>query len=110
MKVFEPLGGRILVHQTEAQKQTSAGIHLMPQMQERPNTGFVIMGTDSYRNKKMRTDEVPSGSEILFNRFAGVTHRIDGKEYLILRPEDVLGIISEIPDPVAEPTEESSSA
>lgn len=99
MKVFEPLGGRILVHQTEAQKQTAGGIHLAPQSQERPNEGYVIMGTDSYRSKGSRTDEVPSGSHILFNRFAGVVHRLDGKEYLIMRPEDVLGIIVEIEDP-----------
>lgn len=90
MRVFKPLGGRILVHQTEAQKQTSGGIHLAPQTQEKPNQGFVIMGNDN----------VPAGSEVLFNRFAGVTTRIDGKEYLIMREEDLLGTLHDIPDPV----------
>ena len=60
MRVFKPRGGRILVHQTEAQKQTAAGIHLAPQTLERPNEGYVIMGNDN----------VPAGTHVLFNRFA----------------------------------------
>jgi chaperonin GroES len=92
MKVFKPLGGRILVHQTEAQKQTASGIHLTPQSQEKPNEGWVIMGNDN----------IPSGSNVLFNRFAGVVTRLDGKEFLIMREEDLLGIIEEISDPTPD--------
>ena len=102
MRVFEPLGGRILVHQSEAQRQTAGGIHLAPQTQERPNAGTVIMGTDSCKDPTKRTDEVPTGSLVLFNRFAGVSTRIDGHEYLIMRPEDVLGILHDLQEEPAD--------
>lgn len=110
MKVIRPVGGRIIVFQTEAQRETDSGIHLIQQAVERPNTGYVVMGTDSYTSEEACNKEIPSGSLVLFNKYAGVRHKMDGKEFLILRPEDVLGIIEDVSGLIGDDEVEGDSA
>lgn len=94
MKV-RPLGDRILVQRLEAEEKTKGGIVLPDTAKEKPKEGKVISV-----GKGRITDEgktiplnVKEGDKILFSSYAGTDIKIEGEEYLILREEDVLGII-----------------
>lgn len=94
MKI-RPLGDRILVQRLEAEEKTKGGIVLPDTAKEKPKEGKVVSV-----GKGRITDEgktiplnVKEGDRILFSSYAGSDIKIEGEEYLILREEDILGII-----------------
>jgi len=94
MKV-RPLGDRILVQRLEAEEKTKGGIVLPDTAKEKPKEGKVVsVGrgriTDEGKTVPLNVKE---GDKILFSSYAGTDIKIEGEEYLILREEDVLGII-----------------
>ncbi len=96
MKV-NPLGDRILVKRLEENETTSGGIIIPDTAKEKPQQGKVIavgpgkMNEDGTRTKP----EVSSGDRILISKYAGTEVNIEGDDYIILREDDVLGIVAE---------------
>ena len=94
MKV-RPLHDRILVERLEEQEQMRGGIIIPDTAKEKPQEGKVIAvgnGKVTDEGKKLPLD-VKAGDRILFGKYSGSEVKIDGDEYLILREEDVLGIL-----------------
>jgi len=94
MKV-RPLHDRILVERLEEQEQMRGGIIIPDTAKEKPQEGKVIAvgnGKVNDDGKKVPLD-VKAGDRILFGKYSGSEVKIDGDEYLILREEDVLGIL-----------------
>ncbi len=94
MKI-RPLQDRILVERIEEEQK---GKILLPDTaKEKPQAGKVIAVGEGRRNEKGELIPVPLkvGDKILFNRYAGNEVKIEGKEYLIMREDEVLGIIEE---------------
>lgn len=94
MKI-KPLGDRLLVQRLEAEEKTKGGIVLPDTAKEKPKEGKVVsVGrgriTDEGKTVPLNVKE---GDKILFSSYAGTDIKIEGEEYLILREEDVLGII-----------------
>ena len=93
---IRPLHDRLIVKRIEEQEQTSAGGIIIPDSaKEKPQEGKVIAvgnGRVTEDGKKVHLD-VKAHDRILFGKYSGSEVRIGDEEYLILREEDVLGIL-----------------
>jgi chaperonin GroES len=94
MKV-QPLGERILVQRIEAEEKTAGGIVVPDTAKEKPKEGKIIsLGTGKVNdNGEKQPFDVKEGDKILFESYAGTEVKIDGEEYLIMKEDDILGII-----------------
>lgn len=92
---FRPLYDRILVKRTEQEEKTAGGIYIPETAKEKPIQGKVIATGKGklQEDGSVRALEVKSGDTILFGKYSGSDIKIDGDEYLIMREDDVLGII-----------------
>ena len=94
MKV-RPLQDRLLVRRVEEEDKTKGGIIIPDTAKEKPIEGEVIaVGSGKvHEGGKVRPLEVKKGDRILFGKYSGTDIKIDGVEHLILREDEVLGII-----------------
>jgi chaperonin GroES len=94
MKI-RPLQDRILVKQVEEEETTAGGIIIPDTAKEKPMEGKVVAvgrGKVSEDGKLMPLD-LKKGDRILFSKYAGTEVKIGGQEHLIMREDDVLGVI-----------------
>ena len=94
-KKIRPLHDRILVKRLEEQEVKKGGIIIPDTAKEKPQEGKVVAvgnGKVGDDGKKIPLD-VKAGDKILFGKYSGSEVKIDDKEYLILREEDVLAIL-----------------
>ena len=92
---FRPLHDRILIKRIEEQETVKGGIIIPDTAKEKPQEGEVVAvghGKKTEEGKVIALD-VKAGDRILFGKYSGAEIKIDGQEYLILREEEVLGII-----------------
>ncbi len=92
---FTPLHDRILVRRLEEGETIRGGIIIPDSAKEKPQEGEVISvgkGKSNDEGKVFPLD-VKSGDKILFGKYSGTEIKIDGEEFLIMREEEVLGII-----------------
>ncbi len=93
MKV-KPLHDRLLVRRVEEKKQRRGGIIIPDSAKEKPMEAKVIaVGSGRLEKGKRVPLEVKAGDTVLFGKYAGTEVKIDDVEHIILREEDVLGII-----------------
>ena len=95
MAKVRPLHDRLLVQRIEEKETVKGGIIIPDTAKEKPQEGKVIAvgnGKVTDEGKKLPLD-VKAGDRILFGKYSGSEVKIDGDEYLILREEDVLGIL-----------------
>jgi chaperonin GroES len=94
MKI-RPLQDRILVKRLEAETRTKGGLYIPDSAKEKPIEGQVIavgsgkVGDDG----KLRAVDVKPGDKILFGKYSGTEVKIEDVEHLIIREEDILGVI-----------------
>jgi len=95
MKV-KPLADRVLVKRLEEKEQRSGGIIIPDSAKEKPMEGKVIaVGSGRTEKDGKKTPlEVKAGDRILFGKYSGTEIKIDEKEHVILREDEILGIIS----------------
>ena len=95
MANVRPLRDRVLVRRLEESEQKVGGIIIPDTAKEKPQQGKVIAaGTGKIRDDGTRqTPDVKAGDLILFGKYSGQEIRVDGEDYLIVREEEVLGII-----------------
>jgi chaperonin GroES len=94
MKI-RPLNDRILVKRLEEEEKTKGGIIIPDSAKEKPMEGEIIAvgkGKKTEDGKVVKLD-VKAGDRILFSKYAGTEVNIDGVEHLIMREDDILGII-----------------
>jgi len=93
---FKPLGDRILLKQLEAKEQTKGGIVIPDSVKEKPQEGEIIAVGEGKKNSegKIVPLALKASDKILYGKYSGTEVVIDGEDYLIIREEDVLGIIS----------------
>jgi chaperonin GroES len=94
MKI-RPLHDRILVERLEEQEQKRGGIIIPDTAKEKPQEGKVIaVGTGKVTDDGKRLGlDVQVGDKILFGKYSGSEVKVDDKEYLIMREEDILAIL-----------------
>jgi chaperonin GroES len=93
---FKPLRDRVFVKYTSEDEKTAGGLFIPDSAKEKPQKGVVIeVGpgriTDDGKRQPL---EVKVGDTILFDKYSGSKVKIDEEEYLIIREEDILGIIA----------------
>ena len=94
MKV-RPLHDRVIVERIEEGEQKVGGIIIPDTAKEKPQQGKIIAAGNGRIEKdgKVTPLDVKAGDTILFGKYAGQEIKIDGNEYLIMREEEVLGVI-----------------
>ena len=93
---FKPLRDRVFVKYTSEEEKTAGGLFIPDSAKEKPQKG-VVMEVGSGRitdDGKQQPLEVKVGDTILFDKYSGSKVKIDDEEYLIIREEDILGIIT----------------
>ena len=94
MKV-RPLYDRILVKRVEGETKTAGGLFIPETAKEKPQQGVIVaVGQGKLQEDgSLRKLEVKAGDKILFAKYSGSEVKMDGDEHLILREDDILGVI-----------------
>jgi chaperonin GroES len=94
MKI-RPLQDRIIVKRVQEEEKTKGGIIIPDTAKEKPIEGKVIaVGNGKVlEDGKVRPLDVKAGDRILFSKYAGTEIKLEGEEHLIMREEDILGVI-----------------
>ena len=92
---LKPLHDRVLVERVEQEDRTKGGIIIPDTAQEKPMEGNVISVGGGARNENGQVValDVKKGDRILFGKWSGTEVKIDGKELLIMKESDIMGII-----------------
>ena len=92
-----PLNDRVLEQRVEAEEKTAGGILLPETAKEKPKEGRVISTGPGRINDKGQREpvSVKAGDRVLFSSYAGTEIKLLGDEYLIMREEDILGVIED---------------
>lgn len=93
---FKPLGERVLIEPAKAEEVAKGGIIIPDSAQEKPQEGKVVaLGTGKLDgNGEKIAFNLQIGDIVAMPKYGGVEIKLDGKEYQIMREEDVLGVIS----------------
>ena len=96
---FTPLHDRILVRRVEEAETTRGGIILPDTAKEKPQEGEVVSAGKGKISEegKVRPLDVEEGDRILFGKYSGTEIKLDGEDFIIMREEEVLGIITGAP-------------
>jgi len=94
MKI-RPLQDRIIVKRVEGEEKTKGGIIIPDSAKEKPMEGKVVaVGSGKVLDSgEKAVPEVKAGDSVLFSKYAGTEVKIEGEEHLIMREDDILGII-----------------
>jgi len=94
MKI-RPLNDRILVKRLESETKTAGGIIIPDSAKEKPAEGEIMaVGSGKLNDKGERVAlEVKKGDHVLFSKYGGTEVKVDGVDYLIMREDDILGVI-----------------
>jgi chaperonin GroES len=92
---FRPLHDRVLVRRVEEEEKTSGGIIIPDTAKEKPMQGEVIAVGPGARDEtgKIMPLEVKKGDRVLYGKWSGTEVKIDGRDLLIMKESDILGII-----------------
>ncbi len=90
-----PLHDRIVVARTEGEERTVGGIIIPDTAKEKPQEGKVIAVGPGRLDKdgKRTAPDVKAGDRVLFAKWGGTEFRLDGQEYMIMKEDDILGVI-----------------
>ena len=93
---LKPLGDRIVVRQLDPQEKTKSGLVLPDTAKEKPQEAKVIaVGTGRLLDDgAVKPLEIRNGDRVLYGKYTGTEVSLEGEEYLILREEDVLAIVT----------------
>lgn len=92
---IRPLHDRIIVERLEEETKTAGGIIIPDSAKEKPQQGKIIAvgkGKKTEDGKVLPLD-VKVGDKVLFGKYAGTEVKIEGKEFLMMREEDIMGVI-----------------
>jgi chaperonin GroES len=94
MKI-RPLNDRVLVKRLEEEQKTAGGIIIPDTAKEKPAEGQVVaVGPGKLNNKGERVAiDLKAGDRVLFSKYGGTEVKIDGEDFLIMREDDILGVL-----------------
>jgi len=94
MKI-RPLQDRVIVQRVQEEEKTKGGIIIPDTAKEKPQEGKVVaVGKGKVNDDgKLMPLDVKAGDRILFGKYSGTEVKIDGEDYLIMREDDILGVL-----------------
>ena len=95
MKI-RPLHDRVIVKRLDNERKTASGIVIPDNAAEKPDQGEIVAVGPGKRddNGKVNTLDVKVGDRVLFGKYSGQTVRVEGEELLVMREEDLMGVIA----------------
>jgi len=93
---LKPLQDRVLVERVEAMEKSAGGLYIPDTAKEKPQEGKVVAVGKGKRREDgtIAALDVKAGDRILFSKYAGSDVTLDSKEYIIMREEDILGVLN----------------
>lgn len=94
MKI-RPLQDRVIVKRLEEETKTAGGIIIPDSAKEKPQRGEIVAAGPGKKNEagKLQPLDVKKGDKVLFSKYAGTEIKVDGEELLIMREDDIMGVI-----------------
>ncbi len=92
---FRPLHDRVVVRRLESEEKTKGGIIIPDTAKEKPQEGEIIAVGSGARDEsgKLVPLDVKAGDRVLFGKWSGTEVKIDGKDLLIMKESDIMGVI-----------------
>ncbi|WP_432823667.1 co-chaperone GroES [Trichloromonas sp.] len=92
---IRPLQDRIIVKRIEEETKTAGGLIIPDSAKEKPMMGMVIAAGNGKKTDdgKVLALDVKVGDKVLFGKYAGTEIKVDGQEYLMMREDDILGVV-----------------
>ena len=92
---LRPLQDRVLVERLSEETKTAGGIIIPDNHTEKPSQGKVVSVGSGYRlqDGTVRALDVKDGDKVLFGKYAGTEVKVEGHDYLIMKEDDILGIL-----------------
>ncbi|MFD0976621.1 co-chaperone GroES [Salinimicrobium gaetbulicola] len=87
---IKPLSDRVLVEPVAAETQTASGIYIPETAKEKPQKGIVVAVGNGKKDHDMT---VKVGDTVLYGKYSGTELKLEGKEYLMMREDDILAIV-----------------
>jgi chaperonin GroES len=93
---FRPLHDRVVVRRIESEEKTKGGIIIPDTAKEKPQEGEIVAVGPGARDEsgKINALDVKAGDRILFGKWSGTEVKIDGKDLLIMKESDIMGVIA----------------
>jgi chaperonin GroES len=93
---IRPLHDRVIVKREEEERKTAGGIVIPDTATEKPIFGEIVaIGRGKLLdNGDVRALDVKVGDKVLFGKYAGTEVKLDGKDYIVMREEDIMGVIA----------------
>ena len=96
MTNIKPIGDRVVVKPEAAEEKTSSGLFIPDTAKEKPQRGKVLfVGPGNVENGNRIELTVKSGDAVLYGKYAGTEITLDGEDVLIMRENDILGVIED---------------
>ena len=94
MKI-RPLQDRVLVKRIEEEEKTKGGIIIPDTAKEKPQMGVIMAAGKGKKSEegKLLPIDVKQGDKVLFSKYAGTEVKVEGEELLIMREDDILGVV-----------------
>ncbi len=92
---LRPLQDRIIVKRIEEETKTAGGIYIPDTAKEKPQMGQIVSVGNGKKTEdgKVIPIDVKAGDRVLFGKYSGTEVKVEGEEYLIMREDDILGVI-----------------
>lgn len=92
---IRPLGDRVLIQPAEAKETMKGGIIIPDSAKEKPQEGTVVGAGPGkiLEDGKIRPMSVKKGDKVIYSKYAGTEVKVDGEEHLLMREDDILGIV-----------------
>ena len=92
---FRPLHDRVVVERLEAEEKTASGVIIPDSAQEKPMQGKIVASGSGARDEtgKIQPLDVKEGDVVLFGKWSGTEVKLDGKDLLIMKESDIMGIM-----------------
>lgn len=93
---FRPLGSRVVVERLDEDEKTAGGIIIPDSAKEKPSQGKIVAVGAGERddNGKQVEMEVSVGDTVLFGKWSGTEVKLDGKDLLIMKESDIMGVVA----------------
>ncbi len=94
MKI-RPLHDRVIVKRLEEERKTASGIVIPDTAAEKPDQGEIVAVGPGKRDEKGNriAMDLKAGDKVLFGKYAGQTVKVEGEELLVMREEDIMGVV-----------------
>lgn len=92
---LKPLQDRVVVQRLDEETKTAGGIIIPDNHTEKPSQGKILAVGTGYRNTdgSVRALDVKIGDTVLFGKYSGTTVKVEGKDVLVMKEEEILGIL-----------------